>query len=152
SGKRADSSADVVRRLPAMGQKLGDTAGRVLLHTGQDVSQVRDRVDAVFFAGSDERVVDGKVVSGVLVSEKEVVASAERNAAQRSFGDIVVGRDRRETQETSELAEIPEQVANGSPHRRARRESSAMPTAPTQEPCKQRSRPLLAQVQVSVRS
>src|SRR5688572_8820841 len=90
SGNSADSSADVVRRLPAMGQELGDSTGWVLLHAGQHVRQVRDRVDAVFFAGSDEGVEDGKVVAGVFVSEKEVVASAERDAAQRSFGDIVV--------------------------------------------------------------
>jgi hypothetical protein len=89
-------------------------------------------------------------VAGVFVSEKKIVATTERDTAQRSLGDVVVGRDRREAQETPELTEILQQIADGSTHCRARREGSAMPAGPTQEPGKQWPRPLFAQLQVGL--
>src|SRR5690606_36205820 len=100
------------RRLPPMREELVDAVRRMLLHAREHVGQVRDRVDSVLLAGCDERIEDGEVLSGVLVTEEEVVRASESNAAKRGLRDVVVRRDRRMTEEAAERSPVTEQVAD----------------------------------------
>lgn len=83
-----------------------DPACRMRVHASEDVGEVVDGVDAVLLARGDERVEHGEVVTGVLVAEEKVVASAERYAAERSLSDIVVWWDGGEAQEATMLADV----------------------------------------------
>src|SRR5258708_35130276 len=94
--------------LPPMRQKLLDPTRRMRVHAREHVGQIRDRVHAVLLAGRDERVEDREVLAGLLVAEKKIVRAPQGHTAQRSFSDVVVGRDRRVSEEASERAEVAE--------------------------------------------
>jgi hypothetical protein len=56
--------------LPAIGEQLVDARGGVSLHTHEDIFEVGECVDAVTLGGQHERVEDGEVAGGQLVSEE----------------------------------------------------------------------------------
>ena len=62
------------RGLPALGRERVEVV--LVGHPGQpgeDVLQVRQRVDAAAFAGDDERVQDRRALAGIGVADKEPV-------------------------------------------------------------------------------
>ena len=63
-----------------MRQKIDDAACGMRVHTGEDVGDVVDGVDAVLLAASDERVEDGEVVTGILVADEEKVLTPMRTS------------------------------------------------------------------------
>ncbi len=82
------------------------------VHAREDVGEVRDRIHTVFLARYDEGVENGEVVARLLVANEEKILPAECDASKTGFSDVVVGRDGCVTEESSEVAEVAEQVAD----------------------------------------
>lgn len=126
-------TSERVRGLPTMWKQVRDACRRLFLYAGEDVGEVRDRIDAVFFAGRDESVEDRQVVARLLVADKEEVGAPESHPAQTGLSHVVVRRDGRVAEKSAELAEVAKQVANGSSHARAGLEAASMPAAPGEQ-------------------
>src|SRR5512135_3730269 len=103
-----------------MRKQLDDIARWVCVDPRQDVGDVRDRVDAVLLAARDQRVENGEVVTLLLVAHEEEVLAAERNASKRRLRNVVIGWNRREAEKSSQLAEVPKDVADRTAHPRSR--------------------------------
>jgi hypothetical protein len=129
----AARSAGVVGGLPPMRQKVCDVSGGMGVHAGEDVGDVVDRVDAVLFAASHERVEDREVVARILVAYEEKILTSESDTPKARLGDVVVGRDRGEPEESSELSEVTQQIANGASESGTRVEGVTMPSAPAEQ-------------------
>jgi hypothetical protein len=135
-------SRRAVGRLPPVGQKLVDPAGRVGLDAGEHVGQVGDRVDAVLLAGGHERVEASEVVAGILVADEEEIRATQGDAPQAGLGDVVVRGDRGEAQEAAERPVVVEQVSDRPAHSGTRLEGAAVPAPPAEQPSEERPRAL----------
>lgn len=131
-----------------MRQKVDDLTCGMRVHAGEDVGHVVDRVDAVLLAASHERVEDGEVVARVLVAHKQEILTSESDAAKAGLGDVVVWRDRGESQESSELAKVTQQIANGASESGTWLEGVTMPAAPAEQLREERSRAGFAEREV----
>lgn len=56
----------------------------------ENVAQIGERVDAVAFAGRDQREQDGGAMASVFASNEEPVLAADGDAAQCAFGGVVI--------------------------------------------------------------
>jgi hypothetical protein len=57
--------------LPAMRKQILDAARRMRLNACEHVGQVRDGVHAVFLAGRDQRLENGEIMAGLLVTHDD---------------------------------------------------------------------------------
>src|ERR1700733_8817051 len=144
--KKPDRSG--IGRFPPVREQFVDPAIRVGLDAGEHVRQVRDGVHAVFFARRDERVEHGVVVTRLLVSDKEVVRSAERDAAEPSLGWIIVRWDGRVSKEASERTEVPQKISDRLRDTGAGFEAVPMTTSPTKELGEEGARASLSELEM----
>ena len=122
-----------------MREELFDSSSGMLLDTREYIGEVRDGLDAIFLAGTDERVKNSEVVAGGLVADEEKIRATEGHSPEGSFGDVVVGRDRGEAEESAEFAEVLQQVTDRSAHAGTRFEGASMTTTPAEQSCEERS-------------
>ena len=72
-----------------VGEQLVDACGRVSLHAQEDILEVRERVDAMPLGGLHERVEDGEVACGLLVTEEERIRPREGDDSEGGFAGVV---------------------------------------------------------------
>ena len=65
----------------------------MVLNADQHVGEVSLGIDVVELAGGDQGTEDRQVLSGLLVSDEEIVLSPQRDDAQQALGEVVVRRE-----------------------------------------------------------
>ena len=87
-------------------------AGRVIGNAGEGVGEVELWVEAVEFGGFDQRVHCGAAAAGVGTGE-EIVFTTDRDAAQGTFGWVVVERQAAVIKSTAECWTASAHIAEG---------------------------------------
>ena len=131
-----------------MRQEVEDRAGWMRVHAREDVGDVIDGIHAVLLAARDECVEDGEIVASVFVSDKEKILSAECDATEPRFRDVVVRCDSGESEEASELTEVAQEITDGAPETGTRLERVTVTSAPSQERGEEWSRARLSESKV----
>src|SRR5438270_7168784 len=99
---------------PAPGQQFAETTvGPVIDELGQQVGQVSMRIDAMQFAGLDQRGEHGPVFCPFVAAREQSIFSVERNRAHASLDGIGVDLDEAVVEETQQPIPLIEAVANG---------------------------------------
>src|SRR5579863_3581652 len=91
------------------------------LDAEQHVFEIVERVDAVGFAGRDERVKTRDVLAGFIVADEKEVLATERDDAQRSLRAVVVEWILRLFDKARQRVPLIERVADGDADRALRR-------------------------------
>ena len=71
-------------------QRLVDAVDRMVSDARQDMGQVGTQIDAVEFAGANERVHGGRPLAPAVGAGEEEIFSIEAHATQRILGEVVV--------------------------------------------------------------
>src|SRR3954467_3314033 len=99
---------------PGPGQQFAEAAvGPVIDKLGQHVSQVGMRIDAMQFAGLDQRGEHGPVFCPFVRTSEECVFSVESNWAHAALDSIGVDLDAAIVEEVQQPLPLIEAVANG---------------------------------------
>src|SRR3954469_1723156 len=99
---------------PGPGQQFAEAAvGPVIDKLGQHVSQVGMRIDAMQFAGLDQRGEHGPVFCPFVRTSEECVFSVESNWAPAALDSIGVDLDAAIVEEAHQPLPLIEAVANG---------------------------------------
>jgi hypothetical protein len=76
--------------VPVFGAECEDVASGVIADAHEHIAQVVEGIDAVQFAGGDERVEDAGPLGSFVAARKEPILTAHRDPAQLPLGGIVV--------------------------------------------------------------
>src|SRR3954464_10568025 len=99
---------------PGPGQQFAETTvGPVVDELGQHVGQVSMRIDAMQFAGLDQRGEHGPVFCPFVAASEQSIFSVESNRAHASLDGIGVDLDAAVVEETQQPLPLIEAVANG---------------------------------------
>jgi len=115
------------------------------VHAREDVGDVVDGIHAVLLATRDERVEDCEIVAGIFTPDEEKILSAECDATEAGFCDVVVWRDGGESKEAPELAKVAQEIADGATETGAWLEGMTVKSPPSQERGEERSRSRLSE-------
>src|SRR3954463_2924361 len=98
---------------PAPGQQFAEASvGPVVDEPGQHIGQVSMRIDAVQFAGLDQRGEHGPVFCSFIRTGEECVFSVESNRAHAALDGIGVDLDAAVVEEAQQPVPLIEAIAN----------------------------------------
>ncbi len=131
-----------------MRQQLVNARGRVGLHAEQDVRQVRDRIDAMLLAGCHQSVEHTQINASLFVGHKKKIRPSQSDPSQCGLCLVVVWRQRRIPQKTTELSEVSGDVTQRLGQRGAGVEVTMLGACPPQQPREERTRARLSQFEM----